>query len=118
MDGADVGLDTSGEKRLSKSDGNGIMAEHRWPCGPGARLTTARSSDPISPTSGGGVCVREETRKDRNAKFYSTQVSVGNGSSRNFAGLRGFGTSRDFASRDFAFFRRTSRDAEDARKET
>ena len=92
-----------------------IMAERRWPCGPGARLATARSSDPTSPTSWGGVCVQEETRKDRNAKFYSTQVFVGNGPSRDFAGLRGFGASRDFAglrgaSRDFAGLRGTSRD--------
>ena len=33
--GADAGQETSGAKYLSKSDGNGVMAEHRWPCSPG-----------------------------------------------------------------------------------
>ncbi len=33
--GADAGQETSGLKYLSKSNGNGVMAEHRLPCSPG-----------------------------------------------------------------------------------
>ncbi len=50
----------------SKSDGDGIIAEHRWPCGPIAHLATALSSEPgIRPrVRASSVCVREENYKE------------------------------------------------------